>query len=87
MTAFSAVAPYLCLSIEEAVRTREFDAAKDLQGVAMPAIHAIRKFGIPGLKAAADLQGYYGGVPRLPLTPLGLEAKAEMAEALRNIKS
>lgn len=87
MTAFSAVAPYLCLSIEEAVRTREFDAAKDLQGVALPAIHTIRKFGIPGLKAAADLQGYYGGVPRLPLTPLGPEAKAEIAEVLWSIRS
>ena len=87
MTAFSAVAPYLCLSIEEAVRTREFNAANDLQGVAMPAIHTIRKFGIPGLKAASDLQGYYGGVPRLPLTPLGLAAKAEIAAALQNIKS
>ena len=87
MTAFSAVAPYLCLSIEEAVRTREFDAAKDLQRVALPAIHTIRKFGIPGLKAAADLQGYYGGVPRLPLTPLGPQAKAEIAEVMRNIRS
>ena len=87
MTAFSAVAPYLCLSIEEAVRTREFDAAKDLQRVALPAIHTIRKFGIPGLKAAADLQGYYGGVPRLPLTPLDPQAKAEIAEVLRNIRS
>lgn len=87
MIAFSAVAPYLCLSIEEAVRTREFDAAKDLQGIALPAIHTIRKFGIPGLKAAADLQGYYGGVPRLPLTPLGPEATAEIAEVLWNIRS
>ena len=27
------------------------------------------KYGVAGLKAAMDLQGYYGGPPRLPLVP------------------
>ena len=87
MIAFAAVAPYLCLSIEEAVRTREIEAARDLQEVARPAVQAIRKYGIPGLKAAADLKGYYGGIPRLPLTPVIPSAKAEIEAALQHIKS
>ena len=28
------------------------------------------KFGVPGLKAAMDMLGYYGGPPRSPLLPL-----------------
>ena len=34
------------------------------------------KYGVPGLKYAMDLNGYYGGIPRLPLTPIGPEASA-----------
>jgi 4-hydroxy-2-oxoglutarate aldolase len=29
------------------------------------------RFGIPGLKAALDMLGYYGGPVRAPLTDLG----------------
>jgi dihydrodipicolinate synthase/N-acetylneuraminate lyase len=28
------------------------------------------RFGIPGLKAALEMRGYYGGPVRLPLRPL-----------------
>lgn len=87
MISFAAVVPYLCLSIDEAVRTRELDAARDLQGIAAGAIEKIRKYGVPGIKAAADLKGYYGGVPRLPLSPLPPAAKAEIEVALQQIKS
>jgi 4-hydroxy-2-oxoglutarate aldolase len=87
MTGFASAAPYLCLSIEEAVRTREFAAAEDLQSVAKPAIEAIRRHGVAGLKYAADLQGYYGGAPRLPLSPLGPQGKADIESAFRDIKS
>ncbi|MDA1315890.1 MAG: dihydrodipicolinate synthase family protein [Acidobacteria bacterium] len=87
MTGFASVAPYLCLSIEEAVRTREFAAAEDLQGVAQPAIEAIRRHGAAGLKYAADLQGYYGGAPRLPLSSLAPQSKADIESAFRDIKS
>ncbi len=33
------------------------------------------KYGVPGLKYAMDLNGYYGGPPRLPLTAITPEAK------------
>jgi 4-hydroxy-2-oxoglutarate aldolase len=39
------------------------------------------RFGVPGLKAAMDLLGYYGGPVRLPLMPLTDEDK----DTLRNI--
>jgi 4-hydroxy-2-oxoglutarate aldolase len=33
-----------------------------------------------------DLNGYYGGIPRLPLTPPGAEAKKEIEEAFQDLK-
>ena len=87
MIGFANAAPYLCLSIEEAVRTRELEAAEDLQTLANPAIEAIRKYGVAGLKYAADLRGYYGGPPRLPLAQLTPGAKTDIENALRDIKS
>ena len=85
--AFANAAPYACISIYEAVRTREHEAAGDLQRRATPAAVAVTtKYGVPGLKYAMDLNGYYGGPPRLPLLPVGQEAKREIEEAFRDVK-
>jgi 4-hydroxy-2-oxoglutarate aldolase len=85
--AFANVAPYACISIWEACRTREMDAARDWQIRVEPAIQAVTsKYGIPGLKYAMDLNGYYGGPPRLPLTVASPEAQQEIARAFDGIK-
>ena len=85
--AFANAAPYACLSIYEAVRTREYEAADDLQRRAAPAAVAVTtKYGVPGLKYAMDLNGYYGGPPRLPLLPVAPEAKKEIEEAFHDVK-
>ncbi len=85
--AFANAAPYICLSILEAYRTREYEAADELQRIASPAAVAVTtKYGVPGLKYAMDLNGYYGGPPRLPLIPVGPEAKREIEEAFREVK-
>ena len=41
------------------------------------------KWGVPGLKAALDELGYYGGTPRSPLEPLGETDRAKLREILR----
>ena len=85
--AFSNAAPYFCVSIYEAVRTREDQAAAELQMRCTPAAVAVTtRYGIPGLKYAMDLNGYYGGPPRLPLLPVGPEARREIEEAFRDVK-
>ena len=43
-------------------------------------------YGIPGLKHAMDLMGYFGGPPRLPLVPVGPAAQAEIAEAFTGLR-
>jgi 4-hydroxy-2-oxoglutarate aldolase len=44
------------------------------------------KYGVPGLKYAMDLQGYYGGPPRLPLTVLKPEQQREIEQAFDGLK-
>src|SRR5271168_149058 len=74
--AFANAAPFATVSIWEAHRTREFAAAMDWQNRILHAAQLVTvKYGIPGLKYAMDLNGYYGGPPRLPLTVLKPEAQ------------
>ena len=80
--------PYACVTIWEAFRTREYDAAKDWQSRILPLSRlVVSKYGIPGIKYAMELNGYYGGPPRLPFLPPSDEAKAEIAEAMNGLRS
>jgi 4-hydroxy-2-oxoglutarate aldolase len=44
------------------------------------------KYGVPGLKYAMDLNGYYGGPPRMPLTAITPEANQEIEQAFTGLK-
>lgn len=86
--AYANAAPYSVIAIWEAHRQREFDAAMDWQRrIARAAVLVTAKYGIPGLKHAMDLNGYYGGPCRLPLAPLTPEAKKEIEDAFQGLKS
>jgi 4-hydroxy-2-oxoglutarate aldolase len=86
--AFGNCAPYACITIWEAFRTRQFEAAEDWQNRILQAAKLVTAIhGIPGLKHAMDLKGYYGGPPRLPLVPAGPEARLEIERALEGIRS
>ena len=85
--AFANAVPYTVVSIWEAHRTREFDAAMDWQRRILRAAQLVTaKYGVPGLKHAMDINGYYGGPPRLPLTAIGPEAKQEIEQAFDGLK-
>ncbi len=80
--------PYAFVTIWEAFRTREIEAGKDWQDRVTPLSRLIAtKYGIPGIKYAMDLNGYYGGPPRLPFLPPGPEAKAEIDQAINGLRS
>lgn len=84
--AFANAAPYSLITIWEAFRTRETEAAQDWQNRIAHAAHLVTtKHGVPGLKYAMDLNGYYGGPPRLPLVSPSPEAKREIEEAFRDL--
>jgi len=85
--AYANAAPYSTITIWEAHRTRDTEAARDWQSrIARAAVLVTTKYGIPGLKYAMDLNGYYGGPTRLPLTPPTPEARREIEEAFRDLK-
>ena len=85
--AFANAAPYACITIWEAHRSRELEAAKDWQNrIAKAAQLVTTKYGVPGLKHAMDLMGYYGGPPRLPLVTPTPEAKKEIDAAFEGLR-
>jgi 4-hydroxy-2-oxoglutarate aldolase len=85
--AYANAAPYSAIAIWEAYRTRDDAAGLDWQNrIGRAAALVTTKYGVPGLKYAMDLNGYYGGPPRLPLIVPAAEAKKEIEEAFRDLK-
>ena len=82
--ALASAVPYAAVAIWEAFRTREVEAGLDWQQrISHPSILVTDMYGVPGLKHAMDCNGYYGGPPRMPLSPVSLEAKGEIEEAFQ----
>ncbi len=85
---FAAAAPYACIAIWEAHRTREEEAGADWQKRILRAAELVGEchHGVPGLKHAMDLNAFYGGPPRLPLVVPGAGARREIEEAFAVFK-
>ena len=85
--AFANAAPYAAVAIWEAYRTREEEAGRDWQQrIAGAAGLVAGDYGIPSLKYAMDLNGYYGGPPRLPLTTPTQEMRRRIEEAFLDLR-
>lgn len=79
--------PYTMISIWEAHRMRDAEAAADWQNRIASAIALIGgPNGIAALKYAMDLNGYYGGPSRLPGTVLSSEQRRQVELAFAGIK-
>jgi dihydrodipicolinate synthase/N-acetylneuraminate lyase len=88
VVAFADVAPTACFEIFAAWKDRDEKLAREKQErIATAARRIVSFYGIPGIKYGQDLNGYYGGAPRLPLLPLTADAKAEIADLLRNLRN
>ena len=80
--ALANIAPNECVKIQKLVEEGNHSDALKLQKKMLPVNKAITaKYGVAGLKAALDMLGYFGGEPRLPLSPLQDSDK----ELLKNI--
>ena len=85
--AFASAAPYATIAVWEAFRTREEEAAIDWQQrISPPSILVTALYGVAGLKHAMDLNGYYGGPPRLPFSPISASAREEIEEAFKDLR-
>jgi 4-hydroxy-2-oxoglutarate aldolase len=82
--ALANVAPEACVRIARLVQAGDFEQAGRLQKKMLPVNSAVTAtYGVPGLKAALDMLGYFGGDPRPPLLPAGDKEKAEIREILK----
>jgi len=83
--ALANVAPDNCVKIYEYARQGNYEAARQLQLKMIPVNQAVTAtYGVPGLKAAMDMLGYFGGDPRPPLLPSSEKEKSEIREILIN---
>ncbi|MGC8792420.1 MAG: dihydrodipicolinate synthase family protein [Bryobacteraceae bacterium] len=79
--------PLATLAVWEAARAGDHEAARDWHDrIADAARLVTTEYGIPGLKYAMDLEGYYGGRPRLPLIPPRPEARRRIKQAFQSLK-
>jgi 4-hydroxy-2-oxoglutarate aldolase len=69
--ALANVAPQQCCDIVSFFNHGKHEDARELQlRMIAPNSAVTARFGVPGLKAALDMLGYYGGNPRSPMLPL-----------------
>ena len=77
--AFAAPAPTICFEIYAAWRDNDIEMAQGKQASMVAASkRVVSELGIPAVKYAMDLSGYYGGPPRLPLLPLTAAQKSDV---------
>ena len=69
--------------LQSAFERGDRSRAADLQGSMLAVNHAVTAgYGVPGLKAALDMLGFYGGPVRAPLLEVGEEGRRELKEIL-----
>jgi 4-hydroxy-2-oxoglutarate aldolase len=86
--AFACPAPMACYEIYAAIKDGNAALAREKQDrVKQAAQRVVGDLGVPGVKYAMDLNGYYGGPSRLPSLPLSGEQKAEIERLMAGIKS
>jgi len=86
--AFASPAPTACYEIYAAWKEGDQELARQKQErISRAATRVGSELGVPGLKYAADLNGYYGGPPRLPFLPLTSDLKAEVEQLMSDIRN
>lgn len=83
VVALANIAPEECVRIKTLFDGGEIRKSLELQQRLLPVNKAVTAtYGVPGLKAAMDMTGYFGGEPRLPLTALDASGTAALKEIL-----
>jgi 4-hydroxy-2-oxoglutarate aldolase len=86
--ALACPSPTACYEIYAALKDGDNALAREKQErIRLAAQRVVGELGIPGVKYAMDLNGYYGGPSRLPFLPLSGEQKAEIEKLMAGIKS
>jgi 4-hydroxy-2-oxoglutarate aldolase len=81
--ALSDMAPAETVEIFRLFHSGEWEKAKDIQRRILEVNQKIvGSYGVPGIKHALDLLGYFGGEPRSPLQPVSKETEESIRELL-----
>jgi 4-hydroxy-2-oxoglutarate aldolase len=88
VVAFAVAAPTASYELYTAWKEGDFELAKLKQErIANAGERLVSQMGIPALKYAMDLNGYYGGTSRLPLLPLTSDEKLEVERLMADIRN
>jgi 4-hydroxy-2-oxoglutarate aldolase len=88
MTGFSACAPQGCYEVLAAWKDGDEALAEEKQARVQEAAKSIEvELGSPGIRYGCDLNGYFGGRPRLPLLPVTGVERAEIENLMRGIRN
>ena len=81
--ALANIFPNECARVQTLFDNGKMQEARDLQMNLIDSNNAVTaRWGIPGLKAAMEMIGLYGGDPRPPLVPLGEADREELRKVL-----
>jgi 4-hydroxy-2-oxoglutarate aldolase len=88
MTGFSACAPQGCYEVLAAWKDGDAALAEEKQTRVLAAAKRVEvELGSPGIRYGCDLNGYFGGRPRLPLLPVTGAERAEIEDLMRGIRN
>jgi 4-hydroxy-2-oxoglutarate aldolase len=81
-------APQACHEVYTAWAEKDAALAEEKQRrIAQAGVEVCGQMGIPGVKYALDLNGYYGGRPRMPLLPLNGEEQRRVEVLMDDIRN
>ncbi|HZR29700.1 MAG TPA: dihydrodipicolinate synthase family protein [Terriglobales bacterium] len=88
LIAFACIAPTACFEVYTAWKDRDPKLAEEKQQrIAAASQRIVGQLGVPGIKYGLDLNGYYGGPPRLPLLPVTADVKQEVEKLLADVRN
>jgi 4-hydroxy-tetrahydrodipicolinate synthase len=88
IVAMACAAPKPMLGLYRAFAGGDYKKAGTIQRIIAPGASAVtERYGIAGLKAAMELEGFDSGVPRLPLLPIKPADREELAQIFRRMNS
>lgn len=86
--AVACVVPDTCVALLQHYRAGRHGEARELQRRLTPLARLVTTVhGVPGLKAALDLAGFKGGLPRSPLAPCSKDGVEEIRRELSAVQS
>lgn len=86
--ALAAAIPQGCYEVFAAWKDGDLPLAQEKQQRVLEAAKKIEgEFGVAGVKYGCDLNGYFGGTPRLPLLPLTGSQRVEVERRLQGLKT